>query len=245
MKDTEERIVKIRDWQIPMRIVREARPNMRVSLGKRMVIVRLPKSAWLLNPSPDMQKVYAWLEHLAEAKPAALARLAIKTYQSGDLITVGSRRYQLHISYEDRQTHHGSLRNGHLALRLSQHEEGKVLQTSIQHLISRLVAQDFLPAISRRVAELNHLFFQQPIKSVRLKYNHSNWGSCSSSGNINLSTRLLFAPAAVIDYVIIHELAHRIEMNHSDRFWALVAAAMPDYEQHEQWLKVNGSEIDF
>ena len=66
------------------------------------------------------------------------------------------------------------------------------------------------------VTNLNNL-----IKGIFLKYNHSNWGSCSHNGNINLSTRLLFAPEAVQDYVIVHELAHLVEPNHSDRFWAL------------------------
>jgi predicted metal-dependent hydrolase len=80
---------------------------------------------------------------------------------------------------------------------------------------------------------------------VRLKYLHSRWGSCSSSSNINLSTRLLFAPEGVIDYVIIHELAHLQELNHSPRFWRLVAEAMPDYQLKEKWLKDNGHLCDF
>jgi len=95
------------------------------------------------------------------------------------------------------------------------------------------------------VHELNERHFQQPIDQVRLKYNHSNWGSCSNKGNINLSTRLLFAPPEVIDYVIIHELAHRLEMNHSPRFWKLVADAMPNYREQERWLKEHGKGLGF
>lgn len=93
--------------------------------------------------------------------------------------------------------------------------------------------------------ELNQIHFQKDFKSVNLKYNSSNWGSCSTRGNINLSTRLLFAPDTVIDYVIIHELTHLIEMNHSPKFWQLVKGAMPDYKEKEKWLKVNGSQCDF
>ncbi|MDV7393186.1 M48 family metallopeptidase, partial [Arthrospira platensis SPKY1] len=77
------------------------------------------------------------------------------------------------------------------------------------------------------------------------KYNSSNWGSCSSGRNINLSTRLLFAPPAVQDYVIIHELAHLVELNHSDRFWKLVSEIMPDYEEKEKWLKEYGHLCEF
>jgi predicted metal-dependent hydrolase len=78
-----------------------------------------------------------------------------------------------------------------------------------------------------------------------LKYNQTNWGSCSTRGNINLSTRLLFAPDDVIDYVIIHELAHLLEMNHSNRFWNIVKKAMPEYREKEVWLKKNGHLCDF
>jgi hypothetical protein len=92
---------------------------------------------------------------------------------------------------------------------------------------------------------MNANTFQQPIRSINLKYNHSNWGSCSHAGNVNLSTRLLFAPRSVQDYVILHELAHLVEMNHSDRFWALVERFMPDYREAEKWLKVNRAKCDF
>ena len=57
--------------------------------------------------------------------------------------------------------------------------------------------------------------------------------------------RLLFAPPEVVDYVIIHELAHLIELNHSHRFWAEVARAMPNYEEQEAWLKKYGAACDF
>ena len=108
-----------------------------------------------------------------------------------------------------------------------------------------MIGKHFHADISKRVHALNKDFFQKDIKSVNLKYNSSNWGSCSTKGNINLSTRLLFAPDEVIDYVIIHELTHLIEMNHSSKFWKIVKSIMPDYKQKEKWLKVNGGDCDF
>ena len=111
--------------------------------------------------------------------------------------------------------------------------------------MSRVIADDFLPEIARRVQEWNKIYFRKAIKSIRLKYNHSNWGSCSQDGNINLSSRLLFAPDDVIDYVIVHELSHLVEMNHSDRFWKVVADVMPNYEEKEKWLSKNGALCDF
>ena len=169
-----------------------------------------------------------------------------KTYQDGDTLTVGSRQYLLKIENTDNKTHSGKIEAGKIiSLRLAGNSNELQRKKATQHLLSRLVAQDFKPAITRRVMELNHLHFRKTVNSVNLKYNRSNWGSCSTKGNLNLSTCLLFAPDDVIDYVILHELAHLVEMNHSPRFWALVEAAMPDYKEKKKWLRDNWQKCVF
>ncbi|MEN9657257.1 MAG: hypothetical protein RL571_722 [Pseudomonadota bacterium] len=69
----------------------------------------------------------------------------------------------------------------------------------------------------------------------------SRWGSCTALGDIRLNWRLMQAPPQVIDYVVIHELAHLAELNHSSRFWDIVAAACPDWKTKRLWLKQNGA----
>lgn len=69
------------------------------------------------------------------------------------------------------------------------------------------------------------------------------WGSCSSNGAMRLNWRLMQAPLAVIEYVVIHELAHLAELNHSARFWAIVAAHCPAWKQQRDWLKLNGHRL--
>jgi predicted metal-dependent hydrolase len=66
------------------------------------------------------------------------------------------------------------------------------------------------------------------------------WGSCTSMGIINLNWRLFLAPMRIIDYVIVHELAHLRYHNHSKDFWNLVRSIIPDYEERKEWLRVNG-----
>ncbi|CAN5410974.1 hypothetical protein BH10PSE19_BH10PSE19_11610 [soil metagenome] len=78
---------------------------------------------------------------------------------------------------------------------------------------------------------------------LRLSTAARRWGSCNSKGLISLNWRLIMAPLAVIDYVIVHELAHIVEMNHSPRFWNLVAKIMPDYKAARLWLKLNGQSL--
>ena len=72
------------------------------------------------------------------------------------------------------------------------------------------------------------------------RFQQTRWGSCSSRGNLNFNWRLLLMPERVMDYVIVHELAHRREMNHSAAFWQIVETYLPDYRERRQWLKENG-----
>ena len=68
----------------------------------------------------------------------------------------------------------------------------------------------------------------------------TRWGSCSAKGNLNFNWKLVLMPPEILDYVVVHELAHRLQMNHSAAFWAEVGKILPDYRERRQWLKVNG-----
>lgn len=76
---------------------------------------------------------------------------------------------------------------------------------------------------------------------IAIREQKTRWGSCSSTGNLNFNWKLILMPPGVLDYVVVHELAHRREMNHSDRFWDLVASYMPEYKKYRSWLRDNGS----
>ncbi len=78
---------------------------------------------------------------------------------------------------------------------------------------------------------------------ITIRNQKSRWGSCSSDGNLNFNCLLMLTPFEVIDYVVVHELCHRLEMNHSPRFWAEVESVMPAYKKHRKWLKANGGKI--
>ena len=78
---------------------------------------------------------------------------------------------------------------------------------------------------------------------ITIRNQKTRWGSCSSKGNLNFNCLLMLAPPEVLDYVIVHELCHRKEMNHSPRFWSEVAKVIPDYKKHEKWLKTEGTRL--
>lgn len=78
---------------------------------------------------------------------------------------------------------------------------------------------------------------------ITIRAQKTRWGSCSREGNLNFNCLLLLAPKPVLDYVIVHELCHRKEMNHSPAFWAEVAAILPDYAESRRWLKEHGGTL--
>ena len=92
---------------------------------------------------------------------------------------------------------------------------------------ARIIA-DRLPTLARR--------FNVTYNKISIKNQKSRWASCSKNGNLNFNLLLVAAPSNVIDYVIIHELMHLIEFDHSQQFWQLVREADPDYKKHREWL---------
>ncbi len=80
-------------------------------------------------------------------------------------------------------------------------------------------------------------------KSILITSAESRWGSCGAMGSLNFTWKLIMAPPSVIDYVVVHELAHTVERNHSARFWNKVATVLPDYKIRRKWLKDNGKKF--
>lgn len=93
--------------------------------------------------------------------------------------------------------------------------------------------------IPRRVA-----YFAEKIGvtygKITLRQQKTRWGSCAVNGNLNFNWLLILAPSEVLDYVVVHELCHRREMNHSQAFWKEVETILPDYRERQKWLKDNG-----
>lgn len=114
-----------------------------------------------------------------------------------------------------------------------------------EHLGTRLAA--WLQAEARRQLLVRSrtmaLTLGVTVAAVTVRDTRSRWGSCASSGRLSYSWRLLLAPEAVLDYVVAHEVAHLVEMNHSARFWAVVDRLHPDAGRCRAWLKAKGQDL--
>lgn len=103
----------------------------------------------------------------------------------------------------------------------------------------RQAAKEYIPKRVAYYAQLLGVTYA----TISIRDQKTRWGSCSSKGNLSFSWRLILAPPKVLDYVVVHELCHRKEMNHSPRFWVLVESMIPDYKTHRKWLKENGEKL--
>ena len=120
----------------------------------------------------------------------------------------------------------------------------KGIKKSEQRAKSAVISKEEEKLLRKTAKEILPLKTQYYSKIMGLKYGRititgakTRFGSCSSEGNISYSYRLMRYPDRAIDYVVVHELAHILEMNHSDRFWKIVAAVFPDYKERRRLLK--------
>lgn len=110
------------------------------------------------------------------------------------------------------------------------------LRPVIEKRLRQLAARELPPRVMALAAQ-----HQVSVTRISVRNQKSRWGSCSRRGTISLNWRLIQTPPYVLDYIILHELMHRREMNHSARFWRQVESVCPDYKTAELWLKQNAS----
>ena len=116
------------------------------------------------------------------------------------------------------------------------HGNSDFVTRRVVDFLKRQAKQDLTKAVALHSGRLG-----VKAKSITLRDTTSRWGSCSSSGALNFSWRIILAPPEVLDYLAAHEVAHLREMNHSDRFWALVKDTCPDMDRHKSWLRAHGA----
>ena len=235
------------EYHIPVRIITErGRNNVRAAVATQALIIRLPAAMPPEERERQLGEMLTWARRTLSEKPAAFARF--RRVERAGAYTFRARDEEFHLTIVPHELRHHRIKATAPGL-LEAHVNVTDPRLASGKLLPKLLAKHFgalhLPRVARRVHELNDLHFRRPINNVRLSDTYTRWGSCSTKGNINLATRLVLAPDEVLDAVIIHELAHLVEANHSPRFWAEVARALPDYKVYDEWLKTNGKELMF
>jgi predicted metal-dependent hydrolase len=180
----------------------------------------------------------SWLQkHLAKIAQKKALRPAPR-YRTGDTFYYFGEPVLLEVVPSERKRPDLKVRAGRMTLSLHRDigkSEGIQSVKKTLQLFFRKKAEEVIHDRLRHFNE--HYGFRY--HRVALRDQKSRWGSCSRAGNLNFNWRLIMAPIEVIDYVVVHELCHLGQMNHSLWFWALVEEVMPDHKQHRRWLREN------
>lgn len=213
---------------------RSARRSLGLSIDARGLVVSIPQRLSLREAEAFMREREAWiLEHLAAwaARPAASpTRLhdGMRLPVLGDPCRVvwraGSNRTQWFEGLQERELH--------LQLRRSE-DAHKVLL----HGLQTYALEYFCGRVDEYAYLLKRIAPDIRLPAVRLSNARTRWGSCSRLSGIRLNWRLIHLPHAQIDYVVAHEVAHLVEMNHSPRFWRVVEQLQPDFEAAKAALR--------
>lgn len=214
------------------KIIRSRRKTIAlVILADGSLVVRAPLRATKRQIEELVEQKERWIRAKQDFARSA-PRIQPKTFSQGEQFMYLGKLYPLHIRDITRKD---------LVLEDRFILPGNALpQAAI--LFSNWYRRQALMVISNRVelyARQIGLTYQQ----VRISSARTRWGSCSSSGKLSFTWRLVMAPIEVIDYVVVHELVHTLEHNHSRAFWIKVERIMPDYRQKMEWLKANGDRL--
>lgn len=230
--------------QVPLRVSFSNRRDIRYSFSHTGLNYACPRGLTKQDFVKYLEELRIWARKQFEAKPSLRERYLPPQYQSGQVIQTCFQPFQLDI-IEDQPMSLGKRDGLDIRIFIESNLSDYQRQKLFNHLLGKLIAPCLIPQLTERVEELNDQYFRVPVHGLGLRNNQGRWGSCSSDGKLSFATRLMLAPLEVVDYVIIHELAHRLEMNHSSDYWALVARAMPDFERHERFLKEEGWRLRF
>lgn len=236
--------LEVGETRIPVYVIVEGRKDCRVSIGKTGIRVRV--SSWLSKEERERQvrDLLGWAERKIcdngwkHEEPRRI-------YRPGEVLALNGSFYRIDVEPGSAGAVEATIQPGRIGFRVGPDLRVEERTEGMSEAAAGAARRYFLPEVAQRVDELNERHFGRPYDRIRLKHNRSNWGSCSVQGNLNLNVRLLLAPPAVFDYVIVHELAHLVEHNHGPRFWKLVRGAMPGCKKHVEWLRRNGERCVF
>jgi predicted metal-dependent hydrolase len=219
-------------YPVQLRRHRQARRyTLRINAAKREVILTMP-------PRGSVREAYAFAQKHGGWIAARLGRLPqAEPFIDGSMVPLRGVAHRI--------VHRPNSRGTVWTETAANGEPLLCVAGRTPHIARRV--SDFLRREARRELEIASLKFAAAlgvaIRRVVVRDQSSRWGSCSTSGVLSFSWRLILAPGEVLDYLAAHEVAHLVEMNHSARFWRVVKQICPGHERAKAWLDANGSDL--
>ncbi|WP_049922584.1 M48 family metallopeptidase [Halopiger djelfimassiliensis] len=206
----------------------------RIDVDIHGVTVVLPESE-NARPSRLLKENAAWVVDQQRKYDTYREQVPDRTFEAGECFPFLGQDRELVI--ESRRKH--EVDEDSIRLRKSAVEQSSVKQVLENFYRSR--ARDYLTDRTDHYAERMSVKYEK----LELRNQRTRWGSCSTGGTISLNWRLVMAPPDVVDYLVVHELAHLIEQHHGREFWQLVGEHSPNYKEKAEWLERNSAKLVF
>ena len=213
------------------RVTGARRYTLRVRNATRDAVITMPKRGTLTAARDFAQRHAAWIATRLHRLPVAVP------FSHGAVVPIRGVDHQIVHRDEMRGRVEIIARDtGARQLVASCSEEH--LSRRIHDFLKREAKKDLEAAVRKHAGSLGF-----SARRITVRDTTSRWGSCSASGSLNFSWRLIMAPADVLDYLAAHEVAHLVHMNHSDEFWALTRSLAPHTDRAEAWLHAHGASL--
>ncbi len=204
--------------------------TLRVAGPARPAVLTMPQRGSLAEARRFLDRHAGWLKRQLDRLPAPVA------IADGAVIPVRGEPHVVRHTPGARGTVARGADGADAALVVS--GEAAHLRRRVMDYLKREARRDLDVAVSHHATALG-----VRAKAVKLRDQTSRWGSCSVSGHLAFSWRLIMAPPFVLDYLAAHEVAHLVELNHSRRFWRLVASICPEWQRARAWLNAEGAAL--
>lgn len=157
-------------------------------------------------------------------------------FNDGETVTILGSIFRITVKETERKSSSGRLDGETVKISIPAALPEKIKRKHVAYISRMVITRAIMPCLAMHIDEINKKHFNSRIDRISLKDTSSRWGSCSAKNSINLDFKLLFAPAYVLDSVIVHELAHTKNRGHSKMFWKAVEEAMPNHREASRWL---------
>lgn len=213
------------------KLVRSRRRSVALTVSREAVLtVRAPLRFPIDRIEAFIEEKRAWVDRVMEKARFRSEEKENHTYQDGEVFWYVGARYPLRLS--ERSTPSLGFSGNEFVLARRFHSRAKERFLAWYRREAKRVLMERVEYFARQ--------YELRYKMVTINAARTRWGSCSGVGRLNFTFRLVMAPLSVIDYVVVHELAHLAHRNHSRAFWNAVATMYPDFESARVWLKKNG-----
>lgn len=219
------------------------RKTLSISVNKSGVNVVSPPNVPIDKIEDSLLKKGPWIVKQLSDFQEMQESVKLKSFVSGEKLPYLGRHYRLKILRTASHTPSLRFHKGRFYGEVHHSCREEEYRTLLRPLYIEWVKRKADMFTKDRLKPFTQKLQKEP-KSVGIKDQEQRWGSCTPEGKLLLNWRIFLAPASIVDYVIAHELAHLVHLNHSKEYWDTVRMLLPDYEERKEWLRLKGATLE-